>query len=276
MTFEIWGLSAALASGTISSRELGERQVQGIEAADSALKRALWWICLLVAPAILVGLELFHPAGFTASPGMYEFLSHAEHHEPQYMALGYFGPNWWLTLHMIQTPLVGLVAVGLWMTVAPVSRADGTPAMICAWLARVAIFVMAIYFTVLDGIGGISLGRTIVVVQRLIADGKLSPAQLEGVVLLLNTMWVDPLVGGLGSFVSLTASWAAFSAAALVAAALLLSGRAGWLSAVLLVAFGWELQTAHAAPHGPIAFSLLILATLSIWWTQRRRAAQAR
>ena len=246
--------------------------MQSIDAADSAIKRGLWWICLLVAPAVLIALELFHPAGFTANPGMYQYLSHVHGHEPQFMALGYFGPNWWFTLHMIQTPLVGLVAVGLWMVVGPVSRADGAPAMVCAWLARVAIFVMAVYFTVLDGIGGISLGRTIVVVQGLVADGKLSPAQLDGVALLLNTMWVDPLVGGLGSFVSLTASWAAFAAAALIAAALLLSGRAGWVTAVLLLAFGWELQTAHAAPHGPIAFALLILATGSIWWTERRRA----
>lgn len=238
---------------------------------DSAIKRVLWWVCLVVAPAVLIALELFHPAGFTASPGMYQYLSHAHGHEPQFMALGYFGPNWWLTLHMIQTPMVGLVAVGLWITVGPVSSADGTPAMVCAWLARVAIFAMAVYFTVLDGIGGISLGRTIIVVQGLIADGKLSPAQLEGVVLLLNTMWVDPLVGGLGSFVSLTASWAALAAAALIAAALLLSKRAGWVSVVLLLGFGWELQTAHAAPHGPIAFSLLILAALSIWLRSRRQ-----
>jgi hypothetical protein len=249
----------------------GERQLQGIEAADSAIKRTLWWVCLLVAPAVLIALELFHPAGFTHSPGMYEYLSHAHDHDPQYMALGYFGPNWWLTLHMIQTPLVGLVAVGLWMTIGPISSADGTAAMVCAWLARVAIFVMAVYFTVLDGIGGIGLGRTIIVVQGLVADGKLSPAQLEGAVAMLNIMWVDPLVGGLGSFVSLTASWAAFAAAVLIAAALLLSGRAGWLTAVLLVAFGWELQTAHAAPHGPIAFALLILATLSLWFRSRRQ-----
>jgi len=100
---------------------------------DSAIKRVLWWICLLVAPAVLIALELFHPAGFTASPGMYQYLSHTHGHEPPFMALG----------------------------------------------------------------------------------------------------------------------------------------------AALLLAFGWELQTAHAAPHGPIAVSLLILATLSIWWTQRRRAYAA-
>src|SRR5689334_22388445 len=148
------------------------------DAVDRGIKRVLWWLCLLVAPAVLIALELFHPANFTASPGMFEFLSH-EHHEPQFKALAYFGPDWWFHLHMVQTPLVGLVAIGLWLLVGPVSPADGALAMACAWLARAAIFVMAVYFTVLDGIGGISLGRTIVVVQGLVANGKLSPAQLD-------------------------------------------------------------------------------------------------
>jgi hypothetical protein len=54
--------------------------------------------------------------------------------------------------------------------------------------------------------------------------------QVEGAALLLNTLWVDPLVGGVGSFVSETASWAAFAASVFAAAALLLSRRAGWLN----------------------------------------------
>jgi hypothetical protein len=51
-------------------------------------------------------------------------------------------------------------------------------------------------------------------------------------------MWTDPLVGGVGSFVSLTASWAAFAASALIATTLLLSRRAGWLNMAVLVGFG--------------------------------------
>jgi hypothetical protein len=172
---------------------------------------------------------------------------------------------------MVQTPLVGLVAIGLWLTVAPIGAADGGAALACAWLARLSIFVFVVYYTVLDAVAGIGLGRYITTTQTLAADGKLSPAQLEGVVLLLNTVWLDPFVGGVGSFVSLTGSWAALAAAVFLAAALLLSRRAGWVA--LLLGFGWELQTAHAAPHGPIAFALLILAALSIRWTQRRRAA---
>ena len=84
-------------------------------------------------------------------------------------------------------------------------------------------------------------------------------------------MWTDPLVGGVGSFVSLTASWAAFAASVLVAATLLLARRAGWLNMVVLLGFGWELQTSHAALHGPIAFALLIVASGWMWWIRRRR-----
>jgi hypothetical protein len=49
---------------------------------DRRMKQVLWWICLLAAPLVLITIELFHPANFTASPGMYEFLSHAEHYDP--------------------------------------------------------------------------------------------------------------------------------------------------------------------------------------------------
>jgi hypothetical protein len=190
--------------------------------------------------------------------------------------LAYFGPYWWLVLHMIQTPMVGRVAVGLWLMVDGIASDDGVPAMACAWFARAAIFVFALNFTVLDAIGGIGLGRTILTVQSLVADGKVSAQQFDGIVLLLNIMWTDPLVGGVGSFVSETASWAAFVAAVFVAAALLLSGRAGWANMVVLVAFGWELQTAHASPHGPIAFALLIVASGWMWWSRRRRDQAAK
>lgn len=236
------------------------------------MKKVLWWICLLVAPAVLIGIELFHPANFTAHPGMYQYLSHAEHHQvAQHRALNYFGPQWWLVMHMIQTPLVGLVAVGLLLMVDGIDGQESGAAALAAWLARAAIFVFVVYFTVLDAIGGIGLGRTILTVQSLAAAGKLSPQQVEGIELLLNTIWVDPLIGGVGSFVSETASWAALAAALFVAAALLLSGRAGWLNMAVLLAFGWELQTAHASPHGPIAFGLLIVASAWLWWARRRR-----
>jgi hypothetical protein len=197
---------------------------------------------------------------------MYQLLSHATHDRLHFHALAYFGPHWWFVLHMIQTPMVGLVAAGLWLMVDPVRDGDPPPAALCAWLARAAVLAFLIYYTVLDGIGGIGLGRTIVVVEKLVADGTLTRAQHEGIILLLNKMWIDPYVGGMGSLVSRTGSLAVLAAAILIAASLRLSGRIDWIGVVLLLAFGWELQTSHAAPHGPIAFSILIVAAAWIRW----------
>jgi hypothetical protein len=239
--------------------------------ADRALWQGLWWVCLLVAPAVLIGIELFHPANFTAHPGMYQFLSHPEHGEPQFQALAYFGPGWWFTLHMIQTPTVGLVALGLWLIVEPIRGRDGHAALAFAWLARAAIFVFLIYYTVLDAIGGIGLGQTILMAQALAANGTLNPQQFDGVVQLLDATWTDPWIGGVGSFISHTGSWAVFAATVFAALALLLAREPGWLAIVPLLGFGWELQASHASPHGPVAFVLLIIASGWIWRARRRR-----
>jgi len=231
----------------------------------------LWWLCLFVAPLVLVGIELFHPAGFTREPGMWAYLSEPQPHEAAHKALAYAGPQWWFTLHMIQTPMVGLVAVGLWRMVAAVDAGDGA-AVVLAWLARIAVFVMLIYFTVLDAIGGIGLGRSILQAEAMGASGALSPDQVDGLTKFLDVMWVDPWVGGVGSFVSLTASWAAFAAALLIALVLLAARRAPLLPLLILVAFGWEVQVSHAALHGPIGFALLVVAAAWIWFRRGKPA----
>jgi len=227
----------------------------------------LWWLCLCIAPAVLVAIELFHPAGFTKTPGMWEYLSQPEPYAPAHKALAYFGPTWWFTLHMIQTPMVGLVCIGLWIMVQDIDVTENVPAGVFAWLSRIATFVIIIYFTALDAIGGFGLGRYILTTQELAAGGKLTQEQLRGVITLLNALWVDPWVGGVGSFVSLTASWAVFFAALFAALALFLARRAPVLPLVIFVAiFGWQLQLTHAALHGPIAFVGLIVSAGWLWF----------
>jgi hypothetical protein len=250
---------------------------------DEGVKRVLWWIGLVVAPAVLIGIELLHPAHFTypPGPGMYQFLSKPEPYDPRYVALAYPGPDWWFTLHMIQTPMVGLVAVGLWLLVHRVVGADGHFAVALAWLSRAATLVFLIYYTALDSIGGTGLGRLLLNTQCLASQYSaqcsankdpgppLTPEQVAGIARLLNTNWVDPWVGGVGSFISHTGSYAVLAAAVFAASALALARKAGWPALVLLLAFGWQLQTSHASPNGPIAFGLLILSALWIWWSGR-------
>ena len=46
-----------------------------------------------------------------------------------------------------------------------------------------------------------------------------------------------------------------FFAALFVAIALLVDKKISWIPALLLAAFGWELQMSHTMPYGPIAFT---------------------
>ena len=218
---------------------------------------------------VLAGIELFHPAGFTASPGAYQYLSHPEQYDSRFEALAYPGPQWWFTLHMIQTPMVALVGVGLWLMVRRVDGADSPAVVALAWLSRLATFIFIIYYTALDAIGGFGLAQTIMITK----SEHLPPDQLASVINVINATWTDPWVGGVGSLISETGSWAAFAAALLIAATLLLARAAPWPPLVLLVAFGWELQESHTMPHGPIAFGLLAAAALWIWWVDRRDVA---
>jgi hypothetical protein len=235
---------------------------------NAGVKKGLWWLGLVVAPVVLMSIELFHPSHFTdVREGVYQFLSKPEH-DPRFYALDYPGPDWWFVLHMIQTPLVGLVAVGLWLLVGKVGDNDGAAAVALAWLSRAATFVFLIYYTALDTIGGTGLGRLIYHTQH----SNLTTQQIEVVAQVLNATWIDPWVGGVGSFFSLTGSWAVFVACVFAAAALLVAKKMWWPPLVVLLAFGWELQTSHASPNGPIAFGLLIVAAVWMWWLDRRAA----
>jgi hypothetical protein len=172
-------------------------------------------------------------------------------------------------LHALQTPLVGLVAVGLWLLVRPIGELDASWPAALAWLSRAATLVFLLYYTALDSIGGTGLGRLIINTAALSAGGRLTADQVDGIALLLNTTWVDPWVGGVDSFISEAGSFAVLAASLFAAAALYLAGKAILPPLILLAAFGWELQTSHASPHGPIAFALLIAAALWMRWTQR-------
>lgn len=240
---------------------------------NGIIKGALWWLCLVTAPIVLAGMELFHPSGFTHTVGMYAYLCTAQPFDPRFWALAYFGPQWWFTLHVIQLPMLGLVSVGLWLAVEGIEEG---PAVLCAWISRVATFFFLIGYTALDSIGGVGLGRTMMNMEALRDAGRLTQSQMEGVALVLDTNWVDGWIGGVGSVVSLTGSWAVFIAALFAALALFLTRRAPWPPLVLLVAFGWVIQTSHASPYGPLGFTLLAISAAWIGLSGRHAAPARR
>jgi hypothetical protein len=173
---------------------------------------------------------------------------------------------------MVQTPLVVLVGIGLLILTGAFDQGSkNQKGQIFAWIARIAIFFFVVYFTVLDSIGGIALGRQLIVIDQLFAAGEISGYDAHVIQRFLDVMWVDFWVGGVGSVVSLTGSWAVFIAAASVAIYLILNKKINLICFALLLGFGWELQLAHASYHGPIAFSILALAS-GIYLYQSRAA----
>jgi len=214
----------------------------------SSLRR----ICLLGAPLVLLGMEIFHPLGFTHE--VYPVLS-----RPGFL---YFGPWWFFTLHFIQTPMVGVIAAGLLLLLAGLSG-------LWPWVARGAALVWLVYYTVLDSIQGIFLGWII---------GKSLDASADTqrfVATLTQDMYTDRVIGGVSSFVSLTGSWAFLVAA--IATALVLAQRGATLWPLLaLVLAGQLIQMSHAHPYGPVGFSLVFLAALGLErWLARPPARPA-
>ena len=223
-------------------------------------KRCLAVLSLVIAPLILAGIETFHPAHFTADPGMTSFLLHPHASDLRFEAIKYFGPEWWFLMHMIQTPLVVVVSFGLLLATDSFWAGAGARFAPVAWISRVATVIFMTYYTVLDSIGGIGLGRELLVLNGMLESGALTAPQAETIRFFLDRLWVDPWVGGVGSFISLTGSWSVFVAAVSAGGYLLLNRKASWLEFILLIGFGWELQVAHASYHGPVAFSFLALA----------------
>ncbi len=85
---------------------------------------------------------------------MFAFLCVEQPYKPEHMALAYFGPRWWVTLHVIQLPMIGLVSIGLWRLMAPIE--GGVAAASPGWPASPPSR-SSLSYTALDSIGGIGL-----------------------------------------------------------------------------------------------------------------------
>ena len=143
-------------------------------------------------PAVLIGIELYHPAGFTGDPGMYEYLSKPEPYNATFKALGYPGPQWWFTLHMIQTPMVALVGIGLLLMVGKVRGASvGAVPLVLAALENCRVRLPAVLHRAGISIGGFGLARSILITEQMASSGSLQPVQVEGVEAVLNATWTD-------------------------------------------------------------------------------------
>ncbi|HRD56214.1 MAG TPA: hypothetical protein PLC42_07450 [Parachlamydiaceae bacterium] len=194
---------------------------------------------MIVVPIALVFLEWNHPSGF--SKNVAAGLSHMSH--------------WWTQLHIIQSFLFGIVAVGAFLLTLHDNGVFGT-------LSKIFILFFAICYLVFDSTAGIGVGFILGMPER---DPTLD---IETVNKIAQALYTDKIIGGSGSFFSLFGSWSWLLGIGFAIISIALRNRrlSFWkliLPLLLLAVSAYMLYVGHYSPYGPIAFATFALA--SVW-----------
>jgi hypothetical protein len=190
------------------------------------------WIrrVMVLAPPLFLGtLEIWHPSAvifgqMVQSPEL---------------------ASWWLTLHLIQLPLFGLLAMSIYYLIQGVSH-------IIATISRVAIWFFLIFYTAFDAVAGIATGILFKKMQALNLTNESDPMFDMMYEIFLSIFLVD--VHG-GSWIANIAVVSWITAAIAAAVALYLKGynRIG----VALIVLSAIVFHSHSYPYGTIGMYLL-------------------
>jgi hypothetical protein len=202
-----------------------------------------WWEFVLCvgAPFVLAVVELFHP------------------HPPENMLALDVQP--WMFVHYAQILLFPLTA----LAVATLVRGQsGVAAMLC----RIAAFLFGVTYIAFDTAAGLVTG---ILVKA--ANASSAPETWHAAI---DTVWLNPIVGGAPApFLAVFGS-VALSIAAIAAAVTLKRSGSSWLPLLLLVlsSFGIAIFKTHASPGGPVTFGGIALAAAWLLSEKRSRATK--
>lgn len=197
-------------------------------------------IIMILTPLLLVVLEWNHPSGFSRNV---------------YQGLAYFSTDW-KYIHILQSFLFGGIAFCALLLTLSINNFWGI-------LSKFFIWLFAVCYLVFDSTAGIAVGSIIETSQR---NPTLDLVTVQKIV---QYLYNDPVIGGSGSFFSLTASWSWLLGISTAIIALFFQNRElplwKFLPPLLLLGIsGYSLYIGHYFPYGPIAFSSFALA--SIWF----------
>ena len=193
-------------------------------------------LVIVLSPLILGILEIWHPVGLPNKSAFESIL-------PQV--------DWWLTLHLLQVPLFGLVALAVFLMVNNLR----------GWAARISRIGMAffvVFYTALDAITGIAGGT-------LISSARNLPPNVQFFVSKqVNLLFFDPLIGGSTlSRVGILGAGGWFVGVTAAAIALAQVG-VDRLSVLLLILAAILFALSHTPPTGPLGLLFFFLAVTRI------------
>jgi hypothetical protein len=164
--------------------------------------------------------------------------------------------DWWLTLHLLQLPLFGLMGLAVVVLVAGV---PGRAAMI----ARVGMWFFVVFYSAFDAITGIASGMLVRGAQGLVPEQQaLVARQVEAFFPSAAGNPAITLIAALGVL-----GWIVGVIAATVALARAGAARAAAILLGLAVIFAM-----HAPPTGPLGLTCFFLAAVWIEFAPRRLA----
>jgi hypothetical protein len=208
-------------------------------------------IIILGTPLALGLLEIWHPVGLPGKTPYESVLPKVD---------------WWLTLHLLQLPLFGLLGLSV---ILLVNNLRGW----AATLSRIGMAFFIVFYSALDSIMGIAGGLLIRSARDLSSSIQIFAAKQ------FNLLLFDPLVGG--STFSLVGILGGGGWAIGVIGAAIALGKAGAprLSVVLLIASGILFGLAHVPPTGPLGMACFFIAVARIdprlWSGEKQRQVQA-
>ncbi len=193
-------------------------------------------LILFGAPLALGFLDIFHPI-----------------HISQEGVLGGVGPrvDWWITLHLIQLPLIGLLALAVYLLVAGLSGWAAT-------ISRLALIIFFVpFYSAWDAVAGVGTGVLIRYANSLPA------AEQAAVEPVIDAYWQSQIFGNISIF-----GWAGGSlgwiVAILAAAIALKQAGAPRRPLILLIPAAFLFGFTHVAPFGPLGMLFFFLAALDL------------
>ncbi|QLE54806.1 hypothetical protein [Nostoc sp. TCL26-01] len=193
-------------------------------------------LVIVLSPLILGILEIWHPLGVPSKSAFDSIL-------PQV--------DWWLTLHLLQVPLFGLVALAVFLMVKYLRG-------LAARISRMGMAFFIVFYTSLDAITGIAGGM-------LIRSARNLPPNVQSFVSQqVNLLFFDPIIGG--STLSVigilgAGGWLVGVTAAAIALAQVGVDR---LSVILLMLAAILFSLSHTPPTGPLGLMFFFLAVVRI------------
>ena len=207
-------------------------------------------IIILGTPLALGLLEIWHPVGLPNKTPYESVLPKVD---------------WWLTLHLLQLPLFGLLGLSVLLLVNNLRGWEVN-------LSRIGIALFVVFYCALDSIMGIAGGLLIRSARELSSSIQIFAEKQ------FNLLLFDPFVGG-STFSVIGILGGGGWAIGVIAAAIAL-GKAGAprLSVVLLIASGILFGLAHVPPTGPLGMACFFIAVAIIdprlWSGEKQRQVQ--